>query len=366
MIKNNKKAAIISSIVILLPIIIGLIFWNELPSVMTTHWGGDGTPNGFSSKAFTVFGMPVILLVFHWVCLLIMESKKRYEQISSNKIIALTYCIIPSISVVMNCLVYYVSLSDGTDQGRAVMTVVNLLLGTMFIVIGNYLPKASQNRYFGIKIYWTLCNKENWNKTHRFSGPVMVACGVLMLAALLLPMKAAAIAMACIVFIGVLLPFVYSYIIYLGHKKQGIVYEPHLNSKKDRIAAIVTAIIICVILAGTALLMFTGDITVSCGDNSVEITSTYYSGIQVFYSEIDEIEYRENYDIGYRTVGFSSAKLSMGNYKNDELGAYRLYAYNACDDCILVRSGEKYLVFNCGTEENTAEVYEIIASKINK
>ena len=59
--------------------------------------------------------------------------------------------------------------------------IVSLLLGFMFIIIGNYLPKCKQNFTLGIKIKWTLENEENWNKTHRFAGKVWFIGGFIML-----------------------------------------------------------------------------------------------------------------------------------------------------------------------------------------
>ena len=48
--KINKKLLVITTIIILLPIIIGLLFWEQLPETMATHWGTDNEPNGFNSK----------------------------------------------------------------------------------------------------------------------------------------------------------------------------------------------------------------------------------------------------------------------------------------------------------------------------
>ncbi|KFN89076.1 hypothetical protein TMUPMC115_2304 [Tetragenococcus muriaticus PMC-11-5] len=40
---------------------------------------------------------------------------------------------------------------------------INLLVGVVFIVLGNYLHKVKQNYTIGIRIPWTLNSKENWN-----------------------------------------------------------------------------------------------------------------------------------------------------------------------------------------------------------
>ena len=53
MIKQNKGKLILTSIAILIPVIIGLFLWNDLPDTIATHWGFNGQADGYSSKAFS-------------------------------------------------------------------------------------------------------------------------------------------------------------------------------------------------------------------------------------------------------------------------------------------------------------------------
>ena len=54
-------------------------------------------------------------------------------------------------------------------------------MGLLFVVIGNYLPKARRNYTIGIRLPWTLANEENWNRTHRIGGFLWVIGGILMI-----------------------------------------------------------------------------------------------------------------------------------------------------------------------------------------
>ena len=56
MLKKNKSRIIISSIIILLPMIFGLIMWDKLPDTMTTHWETNGNADGFSGKGIALAG----------------------------------------------------------------------------------------------------------------------------------------------------------------------------------------------------------------------------------------------------------------------------------------------------------------------
>ena len=174
--KANKKTLIITSIVTILPVLIGIICWNRLPDVMATHFGFNNEANGFSSKAFAVFGLPLILLAVLWVGAFVTAHDPKRQNISP-KMFSLMLWIAPVISLVAAATIYPVNLGYELD----IAFFSELLLGLMFIIIGNYLPKARQNYTIGIKIPWTLANEENWNRTHRLAGYLWMICGILMI-----------------------------------------------------------------------------------------------------------------------------------------------------------------------------------------
>ena len=174
--KANKKTLIITSIVTILPVLIGIICWNRLPDVMATHFGFNNEANGFSSKAFAVFGLPMILLAVLWVGAFVTAHDPKRQNISP-KMFSLMLWIAPVISLVAAATIYPVNL--GYELNIAFFS--ELLSGLMFIIIGNYLPKARQNYTIGIKIPWTLANEENWNRTHRLAGYLWMICGILMI-----------------------------------------------------------------------------------------------------------------------------------------------------------------------------------------
>ncbi len=175
MLKANKKTLIIASIVTILPIFIGLILWNRLPDVMATHFGMHNEANGFSSKAFAVFGLPAFLLAVEWAAAVITSRDPRKQNISP-KMFTLVLWIVPVCSLITAAAIYPYNLGLQTD----ITFYMELLMGAMFIVIGNYLPKARQNYTVGIRLPWTLANEENWNRTHRLGGFLWVIGGILM------------------------------------------------------------------------------------------------------------------------------------------------------------------------------------------
>ena len=59
--KAYRKTIIITFILTLLPILAGLLLWNQLPDKMPSHWGFSGQVDGWSSKPQAVFMMPCIM-----------------------------------------------------------------------------------------------------------------------------------------------------------------------------------------------------------------------------------------------------------------------------------------------------------------
>lgn len=361
MLKKNKLKVIISSIIILLPILFGIIMWNDLPDIITTHWGADGNADGFSEKAFAVFGIPFIFLILHFVCLLFTALDKRQKE-QNQKALGMVFWIIPFASLFTNGIIYRAAFGKEFDLAFFMPA----LFGVMFIFIGNYLPKVKQNRTLGIKISWALNNEENWNKTHRFGGKVWVVGGLILLLSIFLPLRMTALVVVCVIAALAIIPIVYSYSIYKQHQKEGIVYAQAPKSSAGKFAVRITAVIVPIILLVAALLMFSGNIKVKCEDTALTINATYWTDLEIDYSEIETIEYRKDLDVGVRTNGFGSPKLSMGIFQNDEFGQYTLYSYTGATEHIVLTSGEKTLVIGMGNAKETQAIYDVMLKKVYK
>ncbi len=177
MLKKYKGTIILTSVITLLPIVAGMILWDRLPAEIATHFGTNNQPDGFSSKAFTVFGLPLIMLAIHLLCIVATNADPKKQNIS-DKAIGVVLWIIPLISLLLMSVTYAYALGSKIRIGFIVI----MFMGILFILIGNYLPKTKQNYTFGLKIPWTLNDKENWVKTHRLAGRLMVLGGAVICA----------------------------------------------------------------------------------------------------------------------------------------------------------------------------------------
>ncbi len=346
MLKNNKGKLLVSSVIILLPLLAGLLLWDRLP-------------DSFGQRGFTVFGLPLILLATHWGCLLGTSLDKR-QRGQNQKALGIVFWIVPFISLFASGVTYSAALGKKFDSPA----VTALMTGLLFMFIGNYLPKTKQNRTLGIRISWTLKNEENWNRTHRFGGKVWFVCGLLHVLAVFLPDSLIIPVIVCTVCAAIVLPVAYSYGIYRQHRKAGISYAAAPKNKTEKIiAATATALTLC-LLFGVAVLMFTGDIEFVCGEDSLAIRADYWRDVTVDYTQIEQAEYRTDLSAGARTNGFGSARLLMGTFNNEELGTYTRYSYTAAQDCIVLTVGGESLVIGGKNNAETKDIYEMLSKKI--
>lgn len=214
MLKKYSKTLIITTIITLLPVLAGVILWNRLPEQFPTHFNAVGEVDGWSSKVFGVFGLPLIMVALQWLCAVGSLKMDPKAENLEGKPFSLVLWIIPVLSVVMNALVYCSAL--GMEMN--VQIVVPLLIGLLMVIIGNWLPKCKHSWTLGIKLPWTLADEDNWNRTHRFAGPVWVICGmVIMLCALIGGAFLWMMPAAFVVMIAV--PTLYSYLLFKGKIK---------------------------------------------------------------------------------------------------------------------------------------------------
>lgn len=174
--KNNKGILALTSAIILLPMLVGLLLWERLPEMMATHFGMDNNPDGFMSRTTVVFIMPLALLGLHWLC--IFAEKHGWNKAGGSKLGAMVLWIVPAVSLFTAVVTYGYALDARLNIGRLVV----VFLGAVFTVIGNYMPKVTRNFAVGIKLPWTLADEDNWNRTHRFAAPVWVLGGLALLA----------------------------------------------------------------------------------------------------------------------------------------------------------------------------------------
>lgn len=186
----------ITSVVCLLPILLGILLWDRLPDVMAIHFNIYGEPDNFASKGFVVFGLPLLMVALQLVCCVISDIN-AHKYGDRKKFVTVMKWIIPCLTVVLQI----VTLGYGLGWDLDIRKVVSLIIGVMFLVIGNYLPKFDRVKNYDL-------DTEKARKINRFIGYETVIMGLLFLISIFLPPVASII---CLV---LLIPYAIIAIIY--------------------------------------------------------------------------------------------------------------------------------------------------------
>lgn len=360
MYKNHKKELILSSLLTLLPIVIGLLLWDKLPDVMATHWGVNNQADGYSTKAFAVFVFPFILLGIHWLCLWI-TSKDPGQKKQSKKAFSMIFWMIPIVSLFVTSIMYGIALGNTVN----ISSVMFAMMGLMFMVIGNFMPKTKQNFTLGIKVIWTVNNEENWNATHRFGGKLWFFGGLFLVLASFFPVEYTIHVLLPAILLMAFIPMVYSYFYYKKQCKEGRgyslnkVYQDNIGKTTYRISMVALAIVLTLVV----VVILVGNITCVFNEDTFTVEATFYDDLTVEYDVIDSIEIRYESIPGTREFGFGSAKLLLGTFRNEEFGLHSRYTYTNCDCAIVLTVGEKILVLAGADKAETESIYETLLVK---
>lgn len=204
---KNKKQMAVMLLICLIPMIVGIILYPQIPDKIVTHWNFNGEPNGWSSKLVGVIIMPLVLTVLT----LFMPKLLAMDPTNKDMDYKLKNCtiwIIPIITFVCSSL----TLLSALGKQVKIEVIIPMIAGLMIAIMGNYMPKAKQSYTVGIKLPWTLNDEENWNKTHRLGGFVFVLGGLAIAISSLFECRGV-IMMASLLSM-IFIPIIYSYMLY--------------------------------------------------------------------------------------------------------------------------------------------------------
>lgn len=225
--KDNMKYFVISIVVMLLPMLAGILMWSKLPDQMPVHFDINQVPDSYASKGIVVFGFFAFILVIDILMVLVTSITDEKRKAIPDKVFRLMLFICPAIYiVVMACCVCY-ALELSTNIAAPILFV----LGIVFIVLGNYIPKVRMNPVLGVRIKWTMESKKNWEHTHRYSGWMMCLLGIAFIVMAVVAligvpnMAVVFIVFLVLVVLAIISMVVYSYLFYKNHKDDTDYYE---------------------------------------------------------------------------------------------------------------------------------------------
>lgn len=185
-----------------------LIVYSRLPEQLPLHWNVKGEVDGYGSRARAAWLLPALALVM-WGVMRFLPTvdprAKNYEKFGP------TYDLVIDALITFLAALHVVVLGAALGWPIAVQRVMPVILGLLFIVFGNVLPRARPNWWFGIRTPWTLSNDRVWERTHRVGGYLLMGAGVVCVASAFIPGVASGIVALSSIAVSVVGSVIYSY-----------------------------------------------------------------------------------------------------------------------------------------------------------
>ncbi len=170
---KKPRLLILTVAICLLPMIAGAILYNRLPPDIAIHWDINNEPDSFLPKALALFGFPVFFACFQVIgCCAIWWKLKKVEV--TPKIIAIIYWLIPALTI----MTYVFMLVQGFGYSFDVGGIACIVVGFIFVLLGNYLPKI---RYEDSKYVVTIPrfkSEQSFRKTMRGISIALIVIGL--------------------------------------------------------------------------------------------------------------------------------------------------------------------------------------------
>ena len=212
---TRKALGIASAVMVVALLGVAVAVGNSLPPDLRlpTHWGIDGRPDDFSGKWPALLmpaGLTAFVSLLFWFLPKLEPRGVNFSR--STGLYLSTWAALLLVMVGIDVAI----LSGALHWDLPVDRIIPFSVGLLFVIMGNQLGKSRSMYLVGIRTPWTLASEEVWMKTHRLGGKLMVLGGLVMVvgAFVTLPARTEAILYGTVLAIVVLVPIIYSYMIW--------------------------------------------------------------------------------------------------------------------------------------------------------
>lgn len=209
--KSSVKKELPIVAIVLLPFVYLAYIWNDLPEQVPLHWNVRGEVDRYGTR-YELLLVPILLPLLVYVLFLVIpkiDPKNKIKKMGGKYQSLKTL-----LTIFMSALalfIMYTAKNESLNNPNYIL----LLLGLLFIFLGNYFKTIKPNYFIGIKTPWTLENESIWKETHSLAGKMWFIGGfIIVLGSLILPKETNFTLFTITVVVISLVPVVYSYLLY--------------------------------------------------------------------------------------------------------------------------------------------------------
>ncbi len=212
---STRTTVFISVALIAVAILAGLLLWSRLPDPMPAHWNAAGEIDGYMSKFWGVFLLPIISIALAGLFLIIPNIDPLKANIAQFRA---TFNWFIVVFVVYMLYLYALTLFAALGTSFNMTLMLLPAVGLLFIGTGYLMNGAKRNFFIGIRTPWTLSSDTVWDETHKLGSKLFILGGVV--AILCAFLGEAGIWIMLVAMLGAAFaPIVYSYVLYQRETK---------------------------------------------------------------------------------------------------------------------------------------------------
>lgn len=224
----KKSKSVLMIVLSLLPAVCTAVaVFFIMPDTVAAHFGSNGTPDRYGSK-YEAFILPAITLVLTALYFLIRKFIYRSstdDNSRTEKNLDILDTVITVILILLNVVNIFILIimtkpEVMKNKENMIFVIISSVIGVLFILLGNILPKTKPNSFVGVRLSWCMDSDEHWHITNRNCGIAMVLSGICTVIAGLIVRNGTYIIymiLSLIVFLTV--ATIYSYVIIKRKKK---------------------------------------------------------------------------------------------------------------------------------------------------
>jgi len=207
---STKTAVIISFVLIAIALIAGSILYARMPDPMPSHWNAAGEVNGYISRFWGIFLMPVVTIVLMGFFLVIPQIDPLKANIAKFRSVFNWFIVI---FVAYMLYVYALTLASALGIQFNMTVMLMPVVGLLFIGAGYMMGQAKRNFFIGIRTPWTLSSETVWDETHKLGSKLFMIAGAITILTGFLG-ETGIWFMLAIILLAAFVPIVYSYILW--------------------------------------------------------------------------------------------------------------------------------------------------------
>jgi len=204
---STKVSLTISFVLIAIAAIVGAVLSSQLPDPMPSHWNAAGEVDGYMSKFWGIWLMPLMTLGIT----LLLAGVPYLDPLKANiEQFRNLYNIFIVGFVAYMLYVYALTLAAALGAQFNMTYMLVPAVGLLFIGISFLIENAKRNFFIGIRTPWTLSSDEVWEKTHKLGAWAFRIGGALVVVIAFIG-ESGVFLMLPVLLLMALTPVVYSY-----------------------------------------------------------------------------------------------------------------------------------------------------------